>query len=340
MMKFNNIDHLILFGGSRCCAELALEISKNDDYKLNIFTCKRQLEEPIYPNGKKLKEFFLDNSLSYVSTDDINDEPELIQLITENTLGIGLGEAWTFSPEIIEKFGGRLIDLMGIPLPQYRGGAHYTWQILMENKMGSCNLQMVNEHTVQGVFDSGEIIKTENYNFPNTVRNPNDYFEVAVAHEIKFVKEFLNEINKGKNFHPKMLEERFSTYFPRLNTLKHGFINWNWNTRDIENFICAFDDPYQGASTFIDNKKVHLKSCISEFIDGPFHPFQSGLIYRIYESSIFVASNPGTLIVKTVLDENGNDVTSTLRYGQRFFTPSTYLENAMKHSAEYYPYYT
>ena len=99
---------------------------------------------------------------------------------------------------------------MGIPLPQYRGGAHYTWQILMENKMGCCNLQMVNEHTVQGVFDSGEIIKTEDYNFPDTVRSPNDYFEVAVAHEVKFVKAFLNEIREGKKFHPKRVQRFLS----------------------------------------------------------------------------------------------------------------------------------
>jgi len=124
-------------------------------------------------------------------------------------------------------------------------------------------------------------------------------------------------------------------YFPRLNTLKQGLINWNWDTNDIESFICAFDEPYAGASTFIDGKKVHLKECYSEFNDGPFHPFQAGLIYKIYSDAIFIATRSGTIIVRGVSDENGKNIIGKLRTGQRFFTPLKYLEDAMTFSAEY-----
>jgi len=188
---------------------------------------------------------------------------------------------------------------------------------------------------VQGIFDSGEIVKSREYFFPPSARIPEDYFEFAVEQEIEFIKEFLNEVNVAKDFELTKLQENFSIYFPRLNSLGHGFIDWSWDTDDIENFICAFDEPYAGASTFIDGKRVHLKECYSEFNDGPFHPFQVGLIYKIYSNAVFIATRSGTLIVRSVMDENGKNIVETLRTGQRFFTPLNNLEEAMVYSAEY-----
>ena len=34
-----------------------------------------------------------------------------------------------------------------------------------------------------------------------------------------------------------------STYWPRIDTESHGWINWNWSGEEILNFIKAFDDP-------------------------------------------------------------------------------------------------
>ena len=48
--------------------------------------------------------------------------------------------------------------------------------------------------------------------------------------------------------------EGSSVYMPRLHTLTNGFINWDWSSKEIGLFIRAFDDPHEGASTFIDSK--------------------------------------------------------------------------------------
>ena len=120
-----------------------------------------------------------------------------------------------------------------------------------------------------------------------------------------------------------------------MNTDRHGFINWEWDTPEIEEFICAFDAPYAGASTFVDGERVRLKKCYSEFNDGPFHPLQAGLIYKVTEDAAFVASKSGTLVVREVLNEKGQHVLKRLKLGQRFFTPREYIEEAMLFSAEY-----
>ena len=323
-----------MFGGSRLIAELAEYIQRDDFYSLSIYTCERQLNDFIY-EGQTLESFFKDHNIKYFSTNDINKFPELLTEITENSLGLGIGEAWSFSKKIIDAFDGRLLDVMGIRLPLFRGGAHYTWQILMKNKIGGCNIQIINEDMIQGVFDSGGIIKTMDYLFSSEARISNDYFNFAVKKEIEFIIEFLDEIRNGKVFELVKINENLSMYFPRLNTLKHGFIDWSWDTDEIESFICAFDEPYAGASTFVNGKKVHIKQCYSEYNDGPFHPFQCGLIYRIYKKTIFIATRSGTLIVQSVSDENGIDIIKELSVGQRFSTPLNYLEKAMNFSAEY-----
>lgn len=334
-MRFGSIDHIILFGGSRALAELSKDISERGDYRLSVYSCDRQLDESIYADGSTLSQFLDKYAIPYRSISDINLDPELPQEISVHTLGIGLGEVWEFSTELIAKFSGRLLDLMGIRLPQYRGGAHYTWQIMRKNRIGCCNLQFINEETVQGVFDSGEIVKSREYFFPESSRIPNDYFEVAVQEEVSFLNEFLDEVKSGKEFYLTRLQENFSIYFPRLYTPIHGLIDWSWDTGDIETFICAFDSPYVGASTFINGQQVYLKKCFSECNDGIFHPFQCGLIYKVANDAVYIATKSGTLIVKQVLDSNGASVMPNLRVGLRFITPREHLEKALLFSAVY-----
>ncbi len=334
-MRFGVINHIILFGGSRLLAELSLDIIKNGEYRLSIYTCDRQLAEPLFSTEQTLEGFLKVRNIEYRSAVDINSDPTIGDAVTDFSLGLGLGEAWSFSKDLVDRFQRRLLDFMGIRLPQYRGGAHYTWQILRQNKIGCCNLQIINEDMVQGVFDSGEIVKSKGYLFPPSARIPMEYFDHAVQQELAFIKEFLKEVKTGKDFELSRVQEDFSIHFPRLNTRRHGFINWDWDTKDIERFICAFDDPYPGASTFINMRRLHLKKCYSEPLDGLFHPFQAGLIYRITADAVFIASRGGTLIVKEVLDEAKRSVLKELKLGQRFFTPHEHLEEAMLCSAEY-----
>ncbi|MDD2671166.1 MAG: hypothetical protein PHG91_00565 [Syntrophales bacterium] len=334
-MRFGHIDSIILFGGAPLLAEFALTVAGLGEFDLAVFSSERHLEEVIPARGEKLETILKDNSVPFYSSPDINSDPRIRPLITPNTLGIGLGETWSFDSDLIYRFGGRLLDFMGIRLPQYRGGAHYSWQILRKNRIGCCNLQIINEDMIQGVFDSGAIVKSREYFFPPCVRIPQDYFDHAVREEIDFLTEFLAEVRAGKEFSPFHVQENFSIYFPRLYTPKHGLIDWRWTAADIELFVCAFDEPYMGASTFLDGKRVFLKDCRLEFNDGPFHPFQKGLIYKKANRAVFAAAGEGTLVIRKISDENGADIFDLIGTGMRFYTPANYLEEAMLYRADY-----
>lgn len=334
-MKFPDFDKVILFGGSLTLVGLArwLQTEKMD---VKIYTSPRHLIEPLDPDGTTLSQMLDNLELSYVETEDINAYSELIDEITNTTIGIGIGEAWSFNSEIIEAFGGRLLDYMGIPLPRYRGGAHYTWMILREDRHSGCRLQIINTDMVQGVFDSGEIVKSMSFNFPNDARIPEDYFNTEVEKAISFIKEFLIEVREGKEFSIKAIDESKSLFLPRLNTLKQGWINWSWSGRDIERFIRSFDNPYMGASTLVEGKQIFLKGAILDKSEAAFHPFQSGLITRLSEyEGVVVATTSGHLIIKAVYDVEGRSIMTSLRTGMRFFTPDDQLNNALIYKAKY-----
>ena len=55
--------------------------------------------------------------------------------------------------------------------------------------------------------------------------------------QLAFKKFTVDEIRNGKVFELVKINENLSMYFPRLNTLKHGFIDWSWDTDEIESFI-------------------------------------------------------------------------------------------------------
>ena len=132
------------------------------------------------------------------------------------------------------------------------------------------------------------------------------------------------------------IDESQSLYLPRLNTVHQAWIDWSWLGDAIELYICAFDDPYPGASTYFDNMRVHLKACFFDRSEMPFHAFQSGLITRINpDKTVVIATQSGHLHVGKVLGDNGQDLSEMLYLGGRFYTPHDKIEYSQTYKAEY-----
>ncbi len=304
-------------------------------YEVVVFTDPRHLEEMASREKLTLQACLEKARIPYFCAPDINSDPHLESYIDKQTLGIGMGEVWKFSKKIIELFEGKLVDLMAIPLPQFRGGAHYSWQILSQSFKGGSHIQIINEAMRPGCFDSGGIIKAYYYRFPTEARTPQDYFDYAGKIDLEFLLEFSQEIRDDIDFTMMSIREDISSYFPRLNTQLQGFINWGWKVGDLDRFICAFGRPYAGASTFCNAQRYYLRESQVIYDEGLFHPFQAGLIYKKIDHELYIAANGGTLIIREVLDESGNPADKELGIGMRFYTPAERLENAMLLVAEY-----
>ena len=331
-ISFGKIDHVVVIGGSWVAAEF-LKILSKSKFSFSLISSERHMNDIVDSNGLTLREFSSLNNIKFHLSSDINNDNYLQRFIKKNTLAVAMGAPWVFDKKIVKFFDNKIVDFMGIDLPRYRGGAHYTWQILSRNKKGACNLQMVLGGTQE--FHKGPIIKSGYYKYPKTCDTPEEYFKFAVKKEGNFLRSFLKEVKKGKIFNKTKLIENESTYYPFLNTLKHGWINWNWEGEEIFRFINSFGDPYEGASTYLNKKRVFIKKIKLIKNEEDFHPFHSGIVYRKNPKQIFVACVKNSLMIESIFSSNQKSIIKSISEGDRFYTPTKKLEDALSFKAYY-----
>ncbi|MDB4193839.1 hypothetical protein N9599_06645 [Candidatus Pelagibacter sp.] len=134
---------------------------------------------------------------------------------------------------------------------------------------------------------------------------------------------------------PKIKQkEQDSIYMPRIDTNTHSYINWLRSKYEIFNFIKAFDEPFNGARTFLNKKKCTLTNAKLIKSSIKFHPYQSGIILRQNKDICFVAVNNGILIanIHFLSSQKPKSI-----IGKRLFTPMKFLELALTSTASHKP---
>lgn len=264
--------------------------------------------------------------------EDISTERAPLDVVNKHTVGLSLGAAWVFRQALIRRFRGRLLNCHGSCLPEDRGGGGFSYRILRGDRRGQCVI-----HQIDAGIDSGPIVASRTFQFSAACRIPRDYLEQQSREDLGFLTRFLERVRRGEEFELRQQDATCATYWPRLNTDVHGAIDWHWQVADLERFICAFDDPYQGAYTFLNGRRVHIKQVEVFGQDRVFHPFQAGLIYRVSTAGAWVSCVSGNLLVRRILDEEGNNLldSSSALVGERLWTPIEHLERAMTTRVRY-----
>lgn len=327
-MRFGNIQRIIVFGGGRTCYEF-VKLCKSRNIDTRIVTSDRHAREKI--DGESFFRRIDGLGNNAIITDRLND-PNVINLITPNAMGVSFGAAWIFTPDVIDSFQKRFVNVHAAPLPRFRGAGGFSWRILCGDRQGALCL-----HLVDRGIDTGEIVRIEHFNYPTSCRTPTDYMNYTLDQNIEFLGRFLDDVLSNSEFNLSTQDENASTYFPRLNTEIHGFIDWSWNAQAIKRFVRAFDSPYAGASSFLNRGLVRLRQCALAKDDEHFHPFLSGLVYRKSSAGIWIATNDIGIYIKVVEDIHGNRLLDRISCGDRFHTPSSYLEDAKTFRAVYTP---
>jgi len=330
---FGLIDRYILFGGGPLLI-LTAKILKNRGIQVIVVTSHRHAKEVrrIGLKSDTLLTHLEDAKVEYVVSHNIENDAKVLRAISDTTIGLSFGAAWIFKQSFIEKFNGKLLNLHGSQLPKNRGGGGFSWRIMQGNKESAALIHKIDESV-----DTGDIVFCKQYSYPQDCKIPLDYQKYSDEKYVELLNVFFDKVRDLQSFDVSVQDESQSSYWPRLSTDVHGFIDWNWSAKHLERFINAFDDPYTGASTFVEDNKVRLKECSLIYDGCEFHPFQTGIIYRKNSNGVFIAANSSSLFVAQVLNENGNDIKSALQVGDRFYTPSKYIETAMEYRAVYTP---
>jgi methionyl-tRNA formyltransferase len=330
-MKFGTIDKFILFGGGDLLFQVAEKLQAARRHTV-VLSSPRHLDETLPFAGTTLEQALKARAIPYLRVNDIHRDKKAAAVFDWTAFGIAFGAAWMFEKAIVEKFHGRLVDFMGIPLPRYRGGAHFSWQILRGDRSWACHVQLIEGGAE--TFQKGPLLKSKEYTLPAGCRIPRDCFDAMNQEALPFMLEFIEDLKAGREFSVQPLNESGNSFFPFLNTLRQGYIDWSWSAAEIERFICAFDAPYAGSSTFLDGKRVFLKGCSGPTPEAG-HPFMAGLIIRKTPTAIVVAAKDGTLEITSISDPAGNALRSDLAVGRRFHTPPDVLSRAKEMHAAY-----
>ena len=321
-LKIDKINRIVLLGGGdlllrlvRWCLSKGLPVS--------VITSPRHANEIIEANSS-LKKILAYEKVSFLVVEDISST-KVVKFLDnlDNTFCLSLGAAWIFKDYVIKDlFKKKLYNMHGTRLPQNRGGGGFSWQIMMGNRLGFCQLHLVDK----GV-DTGDIIKTEEFLYPPSCRIPKDYINLYREKNMHFITSFIEEIiQKSIDIETYKQTEYFSSYFPRLSTPDHGWIDWKDNIYQLERFICAFDEPYSGAKTFWNKEVVYIKKVCIDFSDPTFHPYQSGLVYRNNTKHLSICAVGGTLIIESITNAKGRNLISNIKVGDRLMTDSKTID--------------
>ena len=252
----------------------------------------------------------------------------------DRTLFLSVSPLFVFKKRQIKFFKNNLINYFPSRLPYDAGRGGFSWHIMREDRILNNTFQIVDEG-----INTGPIIFEDTKIFPSYCKIPIDYENFKWNEMNTFYQTFIKKIISHKKFPITKQSKSIGRFNPSLNTLKNGFIDWSMCSYDLYNFINAFDDPFIGASTFLNRKnfgrlfikKVHLHGG-----DTGNHPFFSGIISRHNKNWITVSTEgKHMLLIEKVLNSKGENVLSKLNVGDRFFTPSKHIEES-KYNQTFY----
>lgn len=321
----NSLKRIIVLGAGSQLLVID-EFCRRHHIKLEIYTCERQIGTELN-SGKKLFDILRCNGCTVIVCERLEAvEQGPFQTADDNTLVISFGSPFIINQKLIDLYGGRIINSHGAPLPEFRGGGGLTWRFLAGDTRGS-----VLFHRVTTVIDDGAVLYRKFFEFPSSASTIKEWVVLDEIEQELGLKDFLSRLVLGEKFFDIEQERSLLTYFPRLNTDRHGFIDFNWSGEMIERFIGAFSDPYSGASTFIGGCRIRVFSAVFFPSNKLQHPFLWGLIVRKHSGNYWVTCKGGILKVP----EGALTPLNSVKLGDRMYTPSNFIDSAFSERVVY-----
>jgi len=314
------ISKIIFIGGNRYKEDgpalSFIEICKKNNIQVDILVDKERIDYPTKTMGI-FKEYLNENNINYHVISEISTKI-IKKLLEKNTIIVTVNCRWIIKEEIIQLLNKNIYNYHNSSLPGQRGAACHSWRL-----MQGINDSHLTIHKLTSKLDKGEIIINKRIKFPKSCTT----LESSYKHIEKNEKDIFKKFIFLKKLVGKKQNEEKSYYWPRLDTLKHGLIDWSWSAKDIKLFCSSFDKPFKGASTYLNKKRVFFSGVKVVDTKIYFHPYQAGLVYRISDEYFYVASINGGLKIKEIKPENA-DKSFKVKLGQRFITPIEKLYSA------------
>lgn len=318
------IKKILFIGGNRFSENGPLlsffEVCKKKNLDCTLITDNEHLKYPC-ANGNLFEKELDKKKLKFICVQSLNDI-NCHDLIKRADLIFSVNCRWILNKNLIQLAKGKIFNYHNSSLPEQQGAGCHSWRIMQGIKKFHLTVHHLTEQ-----IDEGDTIYEQEINVPAHCKNLIETYSFISEYEIEAFKSCLDGIIKTfpdiDIIHKKF---RKSYYWPRLSTETNAFIDWEWNVQEIKNFCHAFDEPFQGASTFLDGERVWFKNVEVDEENIQFHPFQYGIIYRIEKTKTWIAAKNGGLLVNHIIIPNK----LKLKKGKRFITDYETLLKAKK----------
>lgn len=321
-MKIPKITKILILGGDSITLEILPLLKKSFNYLL--LCSKRNLDSKI--NEKRLEDHLIKMKANYKKVNNLDKSIDFNKdYNSKKSLYLCMSSPWIIKKNDFKKIKSLILNSHSTRLPQYRGGATFSWLVMNKVRFGFNNLYIIDKN-----IDTGKIIFFEEFLYPNNLKTPDDYFQIYKKKQMEFLNKKLLNFRKKKNtLVPTKQLEYLSSYFPRLNSNIHGWVDWSLDYNDLYAFINSFGNPHEGCSTYYKSQKVLIKDASPNHEDAKFNSYKNGIIFRKGPNWVCVAANNGSIIIEKVIYKKQN-IIHKLRVGDRLFTPLNKIENKFK----------
>lgn len=232
--------------------------------------------------------------IELIKTPDIND-PAVLEQLRSLAPNLCICPGWhqIINKEVLAVPDEGFIGFHSSNLPRGRGGAPVNWNIIH----GQPQITLSLFYYTEGV-DAGNVITKERVDISNRddVRTVLDKLVVAARDALQAVRD---DLERG-SVSTSAQDEKLATYRPRRQP-QDGLVDWRLSANDIFNWVRAQTDPYPGAYSFINGKRVTIWSGETALEDGGNQP---GSILEIENGGgLTVATGRGTYRIKRLQHE-------------------------------------
>lgn len=165
-------------------------------------------------------------------------------------LCVVVGWYWLISKELLDMVPKGFIGIHGSLLPKYRGGAPLVWSIINGDKHTGVSLFSFTEG-----MDEGDVWGQHSISISET-----DYISDVLGKAERAARSLINSCYGGileETIAPVPQDHRNATYCA-LRREEDGWINWMNSAEKVFNFIRAQSEPYPGAFTSYNGKKLYI----------------------------------------------------------------------------------
>ena len=207
---------------------------------------------------------------------------------------ISINYLFLIEEDIIRHPKKLIFNIHGSLLPKYRGRTPHVWAIINNEKEAG-----ITAHKIDTGCDTGDII--------DQIAVPIEENDTGATMLSKYadlyyplIKNVLIQLENGSIEYRKQKDTN-ATYFGKR-VPEEGEINWDWYKERIRNWVRAQANPYPGAFTFLEGRKIIIdKISYSNF--GFESSVENGTILHSDEEIVVKTPN-GAVILEKIRTEN------------------------------------